>query len=106
MWLATLQGALLQDFLRTAIRLGHVNCLIAEGNWGSARSELSHLDTIFLKTRLVDRDFGELATLAARSADSAGHPAIARRAWDIALDQWERLGRTELAKEASRALDA
>ena len=99
-------GSELQVFLRTAIRLGHVNCLIAEGNWGTARSELSHLDTIFLKTRLVDRDFGELATLAARSADSAGHPAIARRAWDIALDQWERLGRTELVKEASRALDA
>ena len=98
------QGAELLVYTRTVIRLGLVNCLIAEGDWPMARKELSEIDTVLLKSRIIDRDYATMATLAARRADEVGQHGLARRAWEIAEDQWSLLGNAERHGEAQSAL--
>ena len=98
------QGADLLVYTRTVIRLGLVNCLIAERDWPMARKELSEIDTVLLKSRIIDRDYATMATLAARRADEMGQHGLARRAWEIAEDQWSLLSNAERHAEAQSAL--
>ena len=98
------QGANLLVYTRTVIRLGLVNCLIAESNWQKAKRELSELDTVLLKSRIIDRDYATMATLAARRAAAMDQHGLARRAWEIAEDQWSLLGNAEKHAEAQSAL--
>ena len=100
------KGKDLLVYTRTAIRLGLINCQIAERDWSTAMSELSELDTIVKNTKMVDRDFASLATLAGQSAQRADQTTIARRAWKLALLQWERLGQGDRADEAASALES
>ena len=97
-------GKDLQVYTMTAIRLGLINCLIAEGNWTQTTHELDEVDAIFTSTKMVDRDFAHLATLAAQKAQAANQTRIARRAWRMAMVQWERLGQDMRAEEAATAL--
>ena len=91
-------------YTRTVIRLGLVNCLIAESNWQKAKRELSELDTVLLKSRIIDRDYATMATLAARRVAAMDQHGLARRAWEIAEDQWSLLGNAEKHAEAQSAL--
>ncbi len=47
----------------------------------------------------VDADFARMAQIAATRASRAGYFERARSAWEVALDQWERLGRDLEAAE-------
>jgi tetratricopeptide (TPR) repeat protein len=92
-------------YTMTAIRLGLINCLIAEENWGETMHELDELDTVFTNTKMVDRDFGTLASMAAQGAQAANQTLIARRAWKMAMLQWDGLGQDEQAEAAASALE-
>ena len=47
-----------------------------------------------------------MATLAAMRAAEAGQAELARRAWEIAEDQWSLLGHNDNHAEAAAALKA
>ena len=98
------RGKDLQVYTMTAVRMALVSCLIDEGDFERARQELSELDTVFLKTKMVDVDFGTLSALAAQLAQERGDHVLASRSWEVALDQWEKLGQPDKAAAAAAAL--
>ncbi len=79
-------------------------CTAAAGDWPDFTRHLNAAREALVETRLVDADIAEIARLAADlclHADQRGH---ARAAWELALDQWQKVGRTAEAAAARRAL--
>ncbi|HYU35966.1 MAG TPA: tetratricopeptide repeat protein [Thermoanaerobaculia bacterium] len=88
--LATVQAALLP-------------CAAQSGRWSSWDESLAFVTTTISASGLADADVAFSAELAGRVA-SAAEPVRARAAWELARDQWRRLGNAAGARQVEEAL--
>lgn len=84
--------------LEAVSRLGLMACAAGEGAWLAWESHVDPAEAL-LSQGLVDADFALTAERAAELARAAEQEGRARRAWRLALAQWEQLGR---AREVAR----
>jgi tetratricopeptide (TPR) repeat protein len=78
-------------------------CLAAEGEWAAWEQRLQKVRALLAETGYLDLDIARSAQMAGDLALIAGEPARARDAYDLALAQWQALGRADDA-QAVRAL--
>ena len=77
-------------------------CDAGAADWEAWDAHLAELERQCARVAIVDVDIAGAAELGAALADEAGETARARRAWEVALSQWEGLGRAE---EATKVRD-
>ena len=78
--------------------------LAAAGDWSAFMDHLALANSLLSETRIVDEDIPRLASLAATLALEADQVDAAKGAWQLALDQWQKLNRPPEAAAARRAL--
>lgn len=75
-------------------------CLSRLGEWAEVDAGLPSVEERLAEGRHFDRDVGDALAQTARTADAAGHPAIARRCWTLAGGQFVGLNDDARAAEA------
>jgi len=97
--------------LRDAMKAFHHYCaaigmLCIEADGDDEFAWTRHLgDVRRLGQGRVDGDFARMSQIAGQRAADAGFPGRAKSAWNVALDQWERLGRDTEAAELRGAIE-
>jgi eukaryotic-like serine/threonine-protein kinase len=70
-------------------------CLAADGEWAVWERRLDNIRRLLAETGYLDLDIARSAQMAGDLALIAGQPARAREAYELALAQWQALGRSE-----------
>lgn len=68
-------------------------CCAAERDWTSWESCLARTKQLLKESSYLDLDIGRAAQMAGDAAAAGGEPARARDAYELALSQWQGLGR-------------
>lgn len=75
-------------------RVGRLPTLASGAHWRAWDAELDEVERVQRRFDAVSWEVGEAAERAGDGAWSAGEAGRARRAWGLALHQWQRLSRT------------
>ncbi len=74
-------------------------CLVSEGDWDGWQHHYQRLVYHLAKTQLVDDDLARPLELAGDLCLEAKQPHWARDAYELALQQWRKLGRDDAVRE-------
>lgn len=86
--------------------LVHAPCAAGLGDWSSYDTYLSRALEMLSGGKMHDPDIAFPAERAGELAAAAGHPARARRAWELAVLEWKTLGRAADASRVQARLDS
>jgi len=80
-------------------------CYAHASDWEAWDKYLTRLTDLLTTVRLTDADLAWPMQLAGEVATQRAQPERARRAFQIALDQWRALGKTDEATALARQLE-
>lgn len=92
--------------LRCAAELSLLPCAAAAHDWTAFDEHLATSVALLAKTGLAETDTSKLTSLAGELAAAAGQEDRAVQAFEVALSNWQRLGRGPETEAVLRKLDA
>ncbi len=92
--------------LLAAVLVFRLQTAATSGSWSAFDDHATQAERLQFELPMGEPDSARAATTAGQLALAAGHAQRARRAWQLALDHWVKLGKSEEARSVREQLEA